>query len=528
MTISSETNKISYNCNGSTSVFAYTFKILDDDDIVVQIRTTATGVLTTLVKTTDYTVSGVGVATGGNITLVDAAGDAPTGTTIVLTRGMTYTQSTDYNEYDTFPATSHETALDRLTLLTQQLKESLDRSFKLDPGVSGITSQFVGTPTANQVLRTNSGATGFEFVSMADIDAYSFGAGTGILVQSVSGTTALVRTLTGTASEITVTNGDGVSDNPTFSLPTALTFTDKTVTGGTFASIIGSGTWSGNITFSGNNTYSGVSTYSAAVNTAKGGDVASATTTDIGAATGNFVDVTGTTTITGLGTITAGVTRNVRFTGALTLTHNATSLILPGAANITTASNDRATFISLGSGNWICTSYTKATGKSVIAHAESEITFTDITTNNATSALHGYLPKLSAVGTQFLSGLGTFLTTPSLAVVTVTRDLTTATGSVAYTGAGFTPRYLIAFGAIPAGSDAMSIGYSIGTSNYGQGYFGTTKWVNTTGWMLLAATSTANYQTATVTSLDADGFTLSWAKNGTPTGSYVAYVLCIK
>jgi len=43
------------------------------------------------------------------------------------------------------------------------------------------------------------------------------------------------RTLTGTAAEITITNGDGIAGAPTFSLPAALTFTGKTITGGTFA-----------------------------------------------------------------------------------------------------------------------------------------------------------------------------------------------------------------------------------------------------------------------------------------------------
>jgi hypothetical protein len=98
---------------------------------------------------------------------------------------------------------------------------------------------------------------------------------------------------------------------------------------------------------------------------AKGADIASATTTDIGAATGEFVDVTGTTTITGLGTIAAGIKRTVRFTGALTLTHNATSLILPGSANIPTANGDVAQFISLGSGNWKCTGYIKQNGRPI-------------------------------------------------------------------------------------------------------------------------------------------------------------------
>lgn len=45
------------------------------------------------------------------------------------------------------------------------------------------------------------------------------------------------RTLTGTANEVTVTNGDGVSGNPTLSLPSSMTFTGKTVTGGTFAGL---------------------------------------------------------------------------------------------------------------------------------------------------------------------------------------------------------------------------------------------------------------------------------------------------
>jgi hypothetical protein len=103
------------------------------------------------------------------------------------------------------------------------------------------------------------------------------------------------------------------------------------------------------------------------INEAKGSDIASATTTDIGAATGNYVNVTGTTTITGLGTVQAGTRRIVNFTGALTLTHNATSLILPTAANITTAAGDTAVFVSLGSGNWKCVSYDRASGAALAA-----------------------------------------------------------------------------------------------------------------------------------------------------------------
>lgn len=94
-------------------------------------------------------------------------------------------------------------------------------------------------------------------------------------------------------------------------------------------------------------------------------DVASAATTDIGAATSNRVRITGTTTITSLGSIAAGACRTVTFAGALTLTHNATSLILPGGANITTAAGDVAEFESLGAGNWRCTGYMRANGRAL-------------------------------------------------------------------------------------------------------------------------------------------------------------------
>jgi hypothetical protein len=104
----------------------------------------------------------------------------------------------------------------------------------------------------------------------------------------------------------------------------------------------------------------------------KGSDIASATTTDIGAVEGLMHDITGTTTIAGLGTVRAGIIKVLKFEGALTLTHNATSLILPGGANITTADGDVAMFISEGSGNWRCVAYTgRASAAEVVAGTEA-------------------------------------------------------------------------------------------------------------------------------------------------------------
>jgi len=92
-------------------------------------------------------------------------------------------------------------------------------------------------------------------------------------------------------------------------------------------------------------------------------DAASASTTDIGAVFSNNVRITGTTTINSFGTSIAGTIIKGRFTGILTLTYNATSMILPTGANIVTAVNDTFEAFSLGSGNWQVTSYQRANGQ---------------------------------------------------------------------------------------------------------------------------------------------------------------------
>lgn len=73
-------------------------------------------------------------------------------------------------------------------------------------------------------------------------------ASNGLITRTASGTSS-ARTITGTSNEITVANGDGVSGNPTLSLPNALTFTSKTITGGTLTNItLGTTTIAGTIT----------------------------------------------------------------------------------------------------------------------------------------------------------------------------------------------------------------------------------------------------------------------------------------
>lgn len=93
--------------------------------------------------------------------------------------------------------------------------------------------------------------------------------------------------------------------------------------------------------------------------------IASATATDLGTIITQNVLVSGTTTITGFGSSasTASPIYMLEFSGILTLTYNATSLILPTGANITTAAGDTATAEYLGSGDWKIRDYKRLSGQ---------------------------------------------------------------------------------------------------------------------------------------------------------------------
>jgi len=90
---------------------------------------------------------------------------------------------------------------------------------------------------------------------------------------------------------------------------------------------------------------------------------------DLGTIASHNITFTGTTTITSFGS-SASVTYpyyRFNFTTSLILTHNGTSLILPGGQNIQTANGDTAVAMYLGSGNWQVISYNRATGTSVVS-----------------------------------------------------------------------------------------------------------------------------------------------------------------
>jgi len=157
MTVSSTTVKNSYSGNGSTTQFAYGFKIFADSDLIVIIRTDSTGAETVKTLTTHYTVSGAGDASGGNVTFT--SGNTPaSGQTVVIIREVPQTQAIDYIANDPFPAESHEEGLDRGTMTTQQVQEELNRAIKLSRTNTMTSTEFTvgATDRANKILAFDS------------------------------------------------------------------------------------------------------------------------------------------------------------------------------------------------------------------------------------------------------------------------------------------------------------------------------------------------------------------------------------
>lgn len=115
-------------------------------------------------------------------------------------------------------------------------------------------------------------------------------------------------------------------------------------------------------------------------------------------------------------------------------------------------------------------------------------------------------------------------------VVAYTRDMTAASGDIAYTGAGFKPNNIIVLSAFKA---SFTLGFGYGTdSKFAIRLFGASLGsvdsVTSTILTLIEDATTTKYQNGILKSLDADGCTITWSKGGTPsagTGNFAILYL---
>ena len=245
-TVTVETSRAAYTCDGVLTTYAYPFKVLADADLLVVKKATATSAETTLVLNTDYTVTGAGTS-GGNVVLT-AASKCGAGYTLTILRDMAATQTTDYVDGEAFSAVSIEDALDKVTLVQQQQAEQISRAPKL-PKTSSITDISLPNPAADNYIGWNAGATGLENKSgpvvttatQYEIDALvSYGGGTA----TTQATIEAALTAIGTVNKVTLLLRPGtwvISSNADWSAYTNVTF--KIVPG----AVISHGTFTMNI-----------------------------------------------------------------------------------------------------------------------------------------------------------------------------------------------------------------------------------------------------------------------------------------
>lgn len=119
MTVTNTTARNQYTATAGQTVFAYTFEVYNKNDLAVLQNGT------TLAEGTNYTVSGVGNDSGGNITL---SVGATAGDIITVFRDMALERLTDYQNSGDFLASEVNEDFDRLWLAMQQESDANDRA----------------------------------------------------------------------------------------------------------------------------------------------------------------------------------------------------------------------------------------------------------------------------------------------------------------------------------------------------------------------------------------------------------------
>lgn len=158
MSISSEVRRAGpYSGNGSTTAFAFAFKVFTTAQVLVTRTVVATGVETTLTLTTDYTVSlnaNQNTNPGGTVTMLTAPA---TGQSLTITSNVANLQPTAIANLGGFYPEVINDSLDRATIQIQQLDERLDRALVIP--VSSTASTQLPTPQSGALLGWNGGAT---------------------------------------------------------------------------------------------------------------------------------------------------------------------------------------------------------------------------------------------------------------------------------------------------------------------------------------------------------------------------------
>jgi hypothetical protein len=150
MALSNETSKQIFVCTGGT-VYTVPFYFLQDSDLTVYREDAAGNISDPLTLTTDYTLTGAGSESGGELTTVATYSDGK----LIVVRDVDYTQRLDLIQGDGFRPDTLEQELDRIVMQIQQLSRQVGVSFKLPDFDTSGASTDLPHPEAGKVLGWN-------------------------------------------------------------------------------------------------------------------------------------------------------------------------------------------------------------------------------------------------------------------------------------------------------------------------------------------------------------------------------------
>lgn len=131
MTVSTTTRKVNYLVQAGVDTYSFNFYTQDVANIKVLYDDVGQASGFTATLNSDQQAS-----PGGNVVLnpIPAAD-----TRLTILRDVPETQEVDYIPYDEFPAETHEGALDKLTMISQQNSEAIQRAISAPPSDDGTT-----------------------------------------------------------------------------------------------------------------------------------------------------------------------------------------------------------------------------------------------------------------------------------------------------------------------------------------------------------------------------------------------------
>ena len=159
MTVSAESNKVTYAGNGSTTSFSTVFTFAANDEVTVTSVVTATGVETEFTEGTQYTLTGAGTGSAGTVTISTSPSDytPASGTKLVVQLKPDFTQTTDLPRGGTVsPADTLEPMHDSRVRQMLRLKDDVDRSLKLPIDETSAAVLQNSTLRAGKILSFNS------------------------------------------------------------------------------------------------------------------------------------------------------------------------------------------------------------------------------------------------------------------------------------------------------------------------------------------------------------------------------------